>query len=98
MFIVLQTYNLAQEDWFTVKKGQMIGHHRLNASTPRPVAMANSNEQGVTSQMRDHIYGKHTNYSDDQLYVGGTFNSGIRSTGSYTVALIPTVIRYGNKS
>ncbi len=81
-----------------VKKGQMIGHHRLDAYTSRPTAMANSNEQGVTNQMRDHLYGLYTTYTDEQLYVGGTFYAGNRSSNRFTVALIPTVIRHGNIS
>ncbi len=81
-----------------VKKGQMIGQHRLDAFTSRPVAMAHTNEQGVTNEMRDHMYGFMSSYTDDQLYVGGTFNAGKRTSNSYTVALIPTVVRHGNIS
>ncbi len=79
-----------------VKKGQMIGHHKLDAYTSRPVAMANSNEQGVTTEMRDRLYA--TSYIDEQLYVGGTFYVGNRTSNHFTVALIPTVVRHGNIS
>ncbi len=77
-----------------VKKGQMIGDHKLDASTSRPVAMASSNEQGVTTEMRDRAY-RINNYNDSQLTVGSTVNVGLRTQGYYTVALVPTVVRHG---
>ncbi len=79
-----------------VKKGKMIGHHRLDNSTSRPVAMANSNRQGVTSEMRDRMYGKTTNYIDAQLSVGSTVSTGLRTSDYFTVALAPTVFTFGN--
>ncbi len=75
----------------------MIGHHKLDSQTPRPVATADKNELGVTTEMRDHIYGIDTNYSDGQLQVGGTFNTGRRSIRALTSVLIPTVVRNGTK-
>ncbi len=66
-----------------VRKGQMVGHHKFNSHTPRPVSTADHNEQGVTSEMRDHTYGYLSNYNDEQLYVGGTFSTAKRSDRQY---------------
>ncbi len=73
----------------------MIGHHSLDSTTPRPVSVASTNEQGITTAMRAKIYFKGSSYDDIDLPVGITATSSQISSGSYVVALVPKVIGNG---
>ena len=93
--LYFQTFTMEYEDWFGVKKGQMVGHHFLDKNTPCPVSVSKKNEQGIKRYMRGKYYGKNTHFYDARLPVGKMVNTRSRSDESFTVALVPTITKYG---
>ena len=75
---------------FHVYKDDVIGEHKLDSTTPRPVTVAGVISENITSAMLGPI--SHITEEDDKALPAGTLMSGmLQSGGRYAVLLVAVI-------